>query len=171
MHMGELVMAVTLVEGFGVGFHDLVSLSSDVLKAKRRYETGLEKLQSAQLQVRSKICLIFVVCWNLRRKIRLKNRDLFVNCYHRCYHHPHCRGHRVNHLHYQLYHKRFSVHHHSHVDHSIRIVIFMIIIMVIVSQCIPFSLTSCYRLFLGVSHAGRAGSFTAPTHSSGKRGG
>lgn len=53
MHMGDLVMAVTLFEGFGVGLHDLVSLFSDVLKAKRRYETGLEKLQSAQLQVRS----------------------------------------------------------------------------------------------------------------------
>ena len=51
--MADLVMAVTLFEGFGVGLHDLVSLFSDVLKAKRRYETGLEKLQSAQLQVRS----------------------------------------------------------------------------------------------------------------------
>lgn len=48
-----LVKSMDFSEVYHVFFNDRVFLYSDVLKAKRRYETGLEKLQSAQSQVPS----------------------------------------------------------------------------------------------------------------------
>lgn len=50
-----------------------VSLFSDVMKAKKRYETGLEKLQSAQSQVT--IALNFASC-----NVNILMSDLLVIC-------------------------------------------------------------------------------------------